>query len=130
MIVSSYEKRIATILRAENLQYETEVSFPDLKYKKAFLRFDFVIYVNEKNSIIIEVDGEGHFNHIRHFGTESKYKHMLENDRRKNKYCLIHKIELFRIPYWDIDTVSSFEDMLRPQYKVTDIWHNDKLTPQ
>lgn len=126
---STYENRISSILREEGIKYGTEVTFSNLKYKKYFLRFDFSVFINNK-PILIEVDGEQHFMYIKHFGTESYHKHMLENDRRKNKYCIINKIELYRIPYWEIDTINSFKDMMRPQYRVLSIWHNDNLTPQ
>ena len=48
-----------------------------------------------------------------------------ERDRRKISYCLAHKIDLYIIPYWDINKIKSVKDLFRPMYKARSRWHCD-----
>lgn len=62
------------------------------------LPFDF--YIPEQN-ILIEYDGQHHFEPIKGWGGEEKFKLTQENDQIKNKYCEEKNIKLLRIPYTD-----------------------------
>ena len=53
-----------------------------------------------------------------------------ENDRRKNSYCLANNISLYRIPYWDLNKIKTFNDILNKKYLVKSKWHNDNLIIQ
>ena len=98
-----------------------------LKYKGTLLRYDFS-FESPKGLVLIEYDGQQHYKYIKFFHKkQSTFKHLMENDRRKNKYALDEGIPLFRIPYTDIDSIDSVVDMLRPQYRVKTKYHNDYL---
>ena len=130
--MSKGEDKLFTILRREAYSgriknVKREVVFKGLKYKGTLLRYDFS-FESPRGLVLIEFDGQGHFEYIKFFHKkQSTFKHMLENDRRKNKYALDKGIPLFRIPYTDIDSIDSLVDMLRPQYRVKTIYHNDYL---
>ena len=65
---SKLEIKVAEILRQNNVSFKQEVSFSDLNgCGNIPLRFDFVIYKNNKIFCIIETDGEQHFKFIKHF---------------------------------------------------------------
>jgi very-short-patch-repair endonuclease len=64
--------------------------------------FDF--YLENKN-IIIEFDGEQHFRPIKHFGGIVAYKKQILQDELKNQYCLNNKINIIRIPYWELNNI-------------------------
>lgn len=125
--MSKGEDKIATILKKNRIKFIREYAFKDLKYKGTMLRFDFYFVLNGRVTLV-EFDGEQHFHFIKFFHKkQSTFKHLQENDRRKNKYALKHNINLYRIPYTDIDSIETLQDMLRPQYKVKSIYHNDYL---
>lgn len=118
--MSKYEEQIMKILKNSKIKFQKEKTFQDLKH--GLFRFDF--YLTDLN-IIIEVDGEQHFKPI--YGRQSFVKGQ-EHDRRKNSYCLAKGIQLYRIPYWDIYSISCAEDLFQSKYHVKDRWHNDKLS--
>jgi very-short-patch-repair endonuclease len=118
---SSYEEHIISILKQNNIKFQREKTFSDLR--KGKFRFDFFIPVENK-SILIEVDGEYHFKPIR--GRKVLLKQQ-EHDRRKNSYCLANDIPLYRIPYWEIKNIKTLEDIFKKEFLVIDKWHNDNL---
>lgn len=128
--MSKYEAKIELIIRQGIIAnrkkykfYKKEVIAPGLKYKNAPLRFDFSLKIND-TLVYIEVDGEQHFRKVKFF---KNFEHMKENDRRKNRYCILNKIPLYRIPYWEIDNIKSIEDLTQSRFKVKSIYHNDNL---
>ena len=126
---SKLEIKVEEILRQNNISFKREVSFSDLNgCGNTPLRFDFVIYKNNKIFCIIETDGEQHFKFIKHFHkTIFGFKKSLEWDRKKNKYCLVNNIPLLRIPYWDYDSLTFKKIFTESSYKVTTKYHNDNL---
>ena len=64
------------------------------------LRYDF--YLPDYNTII-EYDGIQHNNVVEYWGGEDGLKTRLEDDRRKNVYCLVHRIRLIRINHCNKD---------------------------
>lgn len=123
--MSNYESQIVTILKKDKIKFLREKTFRDLKH--GLFRFDFYINDYKGKAIIIEVDGEQHFKPI--YGRQAFLKGQ-EHDRRKNSYCLANKISLYRIPYWEINKITCFEEILQDKFLVKDRWHNDKLRPQ
>ena len=117
--MSSYEDFILKIFRKEKIEIEREKTFKDLH--KGLFRFDFYL---PKYNIICEVDGEYHWHPIR--GRAALLKQQ-ENDRLKNSYCLANNIPLYRIPYWEIQNIKNFSDILQEKFKVKTKWHNDFL---
>lgn len=127
--MSKGEEKISSLLKSARISYEKEYSFSDLKYKNTLLRFDFAILSCGRPIKLIEYDGEQHFKHISKFGTYSDFKHMQENDRRKNAYCIRNNIPLIRIPYWDLDKLTYESIFNTKSYYVTSKFHNDLLRP-
>jgi len=125
--MSKGEEKISFILKSAHIPYEKEYTFPDLTFKKSLLRFDFAILSCGRPIKLIEFDGEQHFKHIAKFGTYSDFKHMQENDRRKNRYCLLNNIPLYRIPYWELNNIVNFQSILKQKFLVKTIYHNDLL---
>lgn len=102
------ELQIEKLLKDNNILYQKEYSFSDLKSENNIpLRFDFAVF-NADNSIkcLIEYDGEQHFLKK----TEKIWSDSLEKrqqrDNIKNIYCLKHSIPLYRIPYWEKNNLS------------------------
>lgn len=117
--MSSYEDKIVRVLRAGSIKFVREKTFEDLK--KGRYRFDF--YISTRR-ILIEVDGQYHWNPIRGYPALLKQK---EHDRRKNSYCLAHNIPLYRIPYWEIDNIKQVGDIFQKKFLVKTKFHNDLL---
>lgn len=124
--MSKGEDKIIRLLRAANIKFEREKTFSDLRGGK--FRYDF--YLPSYN-ILIEVDGEQHFRQVKVFQkTRSDFLKQQENDRRKNSYALANKIILIRIPYWELDNIKNFQDLLQNKFLVKTKWHNDYLVPK
>lgn len=85
------EKFMATLLRINNIKFETQKRFKDCR-NKSELPFDF--YIPEKN-LIIETHGEQHYEYRK----EAKYcsKSTFINDKIKMKYCEDNNIQLIVI---------------------------------
>lgn len=82
------EKFMATLLRMNNIKFETQKRFKDCR-NKSELPFDF--YIPEKN-LIIETHGEQHYEYRK----EARYcsKSTFINDKIKVKYCKDNGIQL------------------------------------
>ena len=121
--MSNYEEYIMKILVKENISFQREKSFSDLK--KGKYRYDFYLL---KHNICIECDGEQHFHQVKCFQkSKSDFLKQQEHDRQKNSFCLANNIPLYRIPYWEIKNIKNFQDILNNSFKVKSKWHNDNL---
>ena len=102
---STGEMIIGQILTENNIKYEKEYIFPDLKDKN-YLRFDFAIF-NEDNTLshLVEFDGIQHFQSIPAWGGEEYLKDVQYKDNLKNQYCKEKNLKLIRIKYYDIITL-------------------------
>ena len=127
--MSKGEEIFFFFLKSARISYEKEYSFSDLKYKNTLLRFDFAILSGGRPIKLIEYDGEQHFHYVKKFGSYSDFKHMQENDRRKNAYCLRNGIPLIRVPYWDLEKLTYNSLFNTPSYYVSSKFHNDLLRP-
>lgn len=127
--MSKLEDKVANILNAYNIKYLREYSFPDLVgLKNTPLRFDFAIFKENKILFLIEIDGEQHFKFTKHFHkTVLDFMKAREWDRKKNSYCLVKRIPLIRVPYWDLDKLTFNSLFSNPNYRVKDKYHNDYL---
>lgn len=98
--MSEGEFIIMSLLLQNNLMFEMEKTFSDLKSEKnGFYRFDF--FVN--NNYIIEYDGEQHFKEIDFF---NNLKEQISSDNIKNQYCKNNNIPIIRIPYTHLSKLS------------------------
>lgn len=126
---SKGEDKIVELLSRNHIQFEREVSFPDLKSLRGnLLRFDFAVMSKGKLVALIEFDGEQHFHQVPYFHkTIMQFRQMQEWDRRKNDYCIRKKIPLIRVPYWDLEELTIDKLLKNPAYRVKDKFHNDLL---
>lgn len=129
MAMSKGAEKIAKLLRSK-YRVRAEYEFEGLHGKLGVpLRYDFAI-VDDAAAItaLIEYDGELHFAQNKFFHkTSSDFKKACERDRIKNKYALMHNIPLYRIPYFEIDSINTVEDIFNPKFKVLTKYHNDLI---
>lgn len=126
MKTSSLEEHIISVLKKEKIKFQREKSYLDLK--SGYYRFDF--YLPEQN-ILCECDGIQHYKFSKKFHkSRQDFLKAQERDRRKNSYALAHQIPLYRIPYWEIDNINSFNDITQDKFLVKSKWHLDKLKHQ
>lgn len=98
---SLQEENIIKLLKENNIPFEYQYSFKDIKQYK----FDF--YIN--NKYIIEFDGKQHFLYCEAgWNTKENFQATRTRDLIKNKHCFEHNIPLIRIPY---NKEYAFEDL-------------------
>lgn len=95
-------------LKKRNIKYTVEKRFNGCRSEKK-LPFDF--YLEDLN-ILIEYDGQHHFRPVNFGGVSEKRAKILHertksHDEIKNNYCLKNNLILFRIPFWQYDTIDS-----------------------
>lgn len=124
--MSKNEEYIMKILLNAKIPFEREKTFTDLR--KGKYRFDFFIPNIFGAPVIIEIDGEQHFQQVSRFQrTKQDFLKQQEHDRLKNSYCLSHNIPLYRIPYWEIKNIKTIYDLFNESFRVKTKWHNDIL---
>lgn len=120
--MSSYEEKVVKILKKGKVRFEREKSFKDLARGK--YRYDFYLPNYKGRECIIEVHGEQHYKRVEKFQkSQREFRAQKERDRRKISYCLAHEIDLYIIPYWDIGSIESVEDLFKSTYKARSRWH-------
>lgn len=107
---SKGEKTITEYLTINSIRFESQYRFDDCRNINP-LPFDFAAFSNKNKLILlIEYDGEQHYEPIEHFGGEENLKYVQNNDSIKNKYCEANNIPLLRIPYWHFDRIEEILD--------------------
>ena len=121
-------RKIRDILENSNLTYQTEFTPSKLSsFKNKPLRFDFAI-IHNGQLIFIEYDGEQHFKYVPYFHkTKQQFSNAKGRDRHKNNYALAHKIPLYRIPYFEIENIKQFKDIIQDKFLVKTKWHCDEV---
>lgn len=123
MKTSSLEEHIIKILQKEKIKFQREKTYPDLKF--GYYRFDFFL---PQYNLLIEVDGAQHYKFSKIFHKKRQdFLKAQERDRRKNSYALSHNIPLYRIPYFEIENIHTFQDILQDKFLVKDKWHCDNI---
>lgn len=121
MATSKGEQKIIDILHREGIYFEREKQFPDLR--GGVYRYDF--FLPDRN-ICLEYNGEQHYVHTKFMHkTISDFKKAQERDRRKVSYCLARGIKLYCIPYWDLEKIENFDDLVKSEYLARTQFHND-----
>lgn len=121
--VSSLEKTVIKILSQESIFYIKEKTFPDLH--KGLYRFDFYL---PNYDIILEIQGAQHYEFVKAFYKKREdFLKAQERDRKKISYCLAHDIKLYCIPYWEIENLGSFSDLLQDRFLAKTQFHNDNV---
>lgn len=98
---SKGEAEILQYLQRNNIPHDTQKTFPDLKGPGGgALRFDFILYPDEEDFILIEFQGYEHYYDTsrwhKNFGTQQREV----TDQMKRDYCLKNNIKLIEIPYF------------------------------
>lgn len=100
---SKSEAFISNYLKSKEIEFNPQQTFDGLiGLGGGLLRFDFALYNKDNKMFLIEYDGEYHYKPIE--GIEM-LQYTQEHDRRKNEYCKLHNITLYRIPYWERDVL-------------------------
>lgn len=101
---SKGENTVRLWLLDNNIEFERQKSFEDLRYKQP-LFYDFYL---PKYNLCIEYDGEQHFKPVNFRKAYKDTKLLLQKleenkirDELKNEYCKSHDINLLRISYKD-----------------------------
>jgi len=106
---SKGEKIISEVLGKYNINYNIQYVFDDLLSDLGNkLRFDTSVFKDEEKvnlQLLIEFDGQQHFEWIKSWMPEKSFKKLQYHDILKNQYCISHNIPLIRIPYWEIDNI-------------------------
>lgn len=101
------------MLNKYGISFETSFSFPDLLSPIGYpIFFDFALYDNDGNVILIEYQGIQHFIPQQdHFGD---YQREI-TDPLKKEYCNKNQIRLYEITYQD-DTIAKLNEILSEIY--------------
>lgn len=127
--VSKGEDYIASLLSRAGYKFAREVIIEGVKRKQA-LRYDFGIYSNGELQSLIEVQGQQHYVQVKMFQpTRADFTRYQEHDRIKISACLARGIPLYIIPYCDLETIQSAQDIFQDKYLAKSKWHNDKNNP-
>lgn len=105
---SSGEVAIYNVLLANDIDFAEEYIFDDLSAPNGNpLRFDFAVFdENGDVDFLIEFNGIQHYKPIPKYGGFKGLSHQRYNDAAKRKYCIVHKIPLVVIPYYDEAKIS------------------------
>lgn len=100
---SSGELKILNILQSNDINFKEQYCIPELS---KYMKFDFAIFDDENEiQLLIEYNGEQHYNPIEKWGGEEKLAIQQERDNRKIEYCKNNNIPLLVIPYWEYDRI-------------------------
>ena len=120
-LASKGEFLIQQLLDAHNIIYNYDCQIPELTQESGKrLRFDFIIYKNNKIDRIIEFDGRQH-----QYGPDTNYwghtidtlESIQQRDQIKNNWCIKNNIPLVRIPYTHINQLT-INDLLGDKYLI------------
>lgn len=99
-IPSCYELLVVSFLEEQNIPFKREFKFSDCR-KKKILPFDFCLWYDRPNRMLIEVDGERHY--------KEEFVDLKKNDEYKTRYCQYKNIPLLRIPYWEFNEKEDYK---------------------
>ena len=113
--ISVGEQKIYELLEENNISFEHNTLYKDLKYPDTGFppRFDFRITQNSDCDYIIEYDGEQHFKRVPFYDTVETFERRQFRDNFKNQWCKDHNIPLIRIPFTRLNKICY--DDLKPE---------------
>ena len=99
---------IEQILMDNNLNFEEEYSFPELRADNGrLLRFDFVVFDDDDNiDFIIEYQGRQHYEPVGAYGGKAGFYKQKHNDDKKRRFCALNHYNLIEIPYTDENLIT------------------------
>lgn len=108
---SKGEYLIKELLEYNNIFFEKEKTFENCVFPKTGKKARFDFYLPDYN-ILIEFDGYQHFYYTGYeWNTEENFLQTVERDTYKNEWCKNNQIQLIRIPYTHLSTLT-IEDLL------------------
>ena len=121
--MSKGENKIIDLLNSARIRFEREKTFSDLKHGK--FRYDFYIKNAHGVDCIIEFNGEQHYYFVgKFYKNQTEWRQAQGRDMRKISYCLAHGIQLYIIPFWEIDNIKCASDLFQPKYLARDRYKN------
>ena len=117
------EKVIERYLQNNNIAYQKEYTYEDLKSPRGYkLRYDFALNINDE-IILIEFDGKQHKEDNGHFGYSiySDFEYRKFCDELKDNYAKSLNIKLFRIGY-----TNSEEKIIKELDNIIDMLYSNK----
>jgi len=126
---SKMEAKVESYLFVNSIKYEREYTFTDcVSDKNRKLPFDFCVFVNDSDYILIECDGSQHYDKRKKWYSEKN----LVNDSIKNEYALNKAIKLIRIREDQISGIYPildvyFKNSKYPEYKDIDKFYSRKI---
>lgn len=122
---SNGELKIQKILFANGVAFSTEYILGAKGFSQVPLRYDFHLTQYHGKEILIEFQGEEHYKFIPFFHkTHADFQKRQIYDEKKISYALAQNIDLYCIPYWDIDQINSLTDLFKPEYLAQTKSHN------
>lgn len=99
---SNGEKIVRHYIEKQGWKYKKEYRFNDCRYIYP-LPFDFAVFSNDDQlQLLVEYDGQGHYQPVEIFGGENALRERLQNDKIKTEYCNQNRIPLLRIPFFKL----------------------------
>lgn len=98
--ISKAEQVVNTYLQRLGVYYEPQKIYDNLRAKSGYpLSFDFLVYKDARPYILIECQGQQHYQPVEYFGGERQFRIQQENDGLKRKYAAKIGLPLVEIPY-------------------------------
>ena len=86
------------------------------------------LFASIKVNTVLEINGAQHYEFNKKFyKNKSEFLKAQERDRRKISYALAHGMKIYCIPYWEIDKLSSADDLFNQKFLAQSKFHNDDV---
>lgn len=101
MAMSRAERKIKEIFEMNDISFEQEYIFPELKSSNGKpLRFDFAIFDDEGGlDFLIEYQGKQHYEAVGKFGGAKGLYQQQYNDSKKRSFCKQNGLKLIEISF-------------------------------
>jgi len=105
------EKRVRIKLELDNLPYDVQHTFDDLRgIGGGLLKFDAVVFWDiEKTKLRLLIEYDGIFHYEKQYDDDG-YETLQIHDKLKDVHCTKNNIILIRIPYWEYDNIEEILD--------------------
>lgn len=111
-ISSKLENKVRYFLKNNNILFDEQKSYDECYFNiKGKLRFDFCLYIKEKE-FLIEVNGIQHYKPIDFFGGSKGLEYQQKRDAVKRRFCKKNNIPLLEIPYYRFKNDKYKEDII------------------
>ena len=112
-IISNGVKRIASYLKQQDVEFQTEFRFKDCRDKLP-LPFDYIILKDNNIIGLIEYQGIQHYRSVRRFKGKKGLANQQLHDQIKFNYCMKNNLRLLVISYEQEDKIEEIlEEFLK-----------------